>query len=97
MTNQYTPGARITVRGEDFMVTAVTENYDTSLILDTEGISELVKGKSFRFDTNIDDDRNQLYIAILILYVKCFNDCMSTVEAERKYVPLLLSLIINNQ
>lgn len=49
-------GARIGVRGEDFLVTEVKENYDGSKLIDSEGISELVKGKSFKFDTNIDND-----------------------------------------
>jgi SNF2 family DNA or RNA helicase len=55
-SNFFTPGARITARGEDFMITSITENFDSSMILDAEGVSELVKGKSFRFDTNIDTD-----------------------------------------
>ncbi len=49
-------GARVGTRGEDFLITNVKENYDGSFLIDAEGISELVKGKSFIFDTRIDTD-----------------------------------------
>lgn len=47
-------GQRITTRGEDFLITDVVTNKDGSFIIDVEGISELVKGKKFCFDTSID-------------------------------------------
>lgn len=56
MTNLFAPGIRITTRGEDFLISKTIENYDGSHILEAEGISELVKGKRFVFDTNIDKD-----------------------------------------
>lgn len=49
-------GARIGTRGEDFLITDVKENFDGTYLINAEGISELVKGKSFTFDTNIDTD-----------------------------------------
>ncbi|AXG70817.1 RNA polymerase-associated protein RapA [Kordia sp. SMS9] len=49
-------GQRITTRGEDFLVTNVVNNSDNSQLLDAEGISELVKGKRFTFDTKIDTE-----------------------------------------
>lgn len=49
-------GARIGTRDEDFLITEVRENYDGSFLIDAEGISELVKGKTFKFDTSIDTD-----------------------------------------
>lgn len=52
----FAPGARISARGEDFLITGITENYDGSTVLDAEGISELVKGKRFKFDTKLDTD-----------------------------------------
>lgn len=52
----FAPGARISTRGEDFLITGITENFDGSILLDAEGISELVKGKRFKFDTKLEKD-----------------------------------------
>lgn len=52
----FSTGQRITTRGEDFLITNILTNTDGSFIIDAEGISELVKGKRFSFDTNIDSD-----------------------------------------
>ena len=52
---EYTSGQRITVRDEDFFISNVVQS-DNSFILTTEGITELVKGKQFVFDTSIDKD-----------------------------------------
>ena len=49
-------GQRITTRGEDFLITDVITNNDGSQIVAVEGISELVKGKRFSFDTSIDTE-----------------------------------------
>lgn len=51
-----TIGQRITTRGEDFIITNSTPNYDGSWLLEVEGISELVKGKRFTFDTKLDTE-----------------------------------------
>ena len=51
-----TIGQRISTRGEDFIITNSNVNYDGSWLLEAEGISELVKGKRFTFDSNIDSD-----------------------------------------
>ena len=51
-----TIGQRISTRGEDFIITNSNANHDGSWLLDAEGISELVKGKRFSFDSNIDSD-----------------------------------------
>jgi SNF2 family DNA or RNA helicase len=56
MTTPIVTGARVGTRGEDFLVTEVVENFDGSFILEVEGISELVKGKTFKFDTRVDKD-----------------------------------------
>lgn len=50
------PGARIGTRGEDFLITDVKDNTPKSRIITAEGISELVKGKTFFFDTELDTD-----------------------------------------
>lgn len=49
-------GQRITTRGEDFLITSIINNSDGSKLLDVEGITELVKGKRFAFDTKIDTE-----------------------------------------
>jgi SNF2 family DNA or RNA helicase len=55
-TLSFAPGARISTRGEDFLITGISENFDGSILLDVEGISELVKGKRFKFDTKLEKD-----------------------------------------
>jgi len=52
----FSTGQRITTRGEDFLITSLLTNTDGTFIIDAEGISELVKGKRFSFDTSIDKD-----------------------------------------
>lgn len=51
-----TIGQRISTRGEDFIITATINNHDGSAIIDAVGISELVKGKRFTFDSILDKD-----------------------------------------
>jgi len=43
-------GIRLSLRDEDFLITKVEKN-----IIETEGISELVKGMRFTFDLNLED------------------------------------------
>jgi SNF2 family DNA or RNA helicase len=53
---QFIIGQRISARGEDFIITSTNNNHDGSFLIDAEGISELVKGKRFSFDTSLDLD-----------------------------------------
>jgi superfamily II DNA or RNA helicase len=50
----YTVGQRISTRGEDFIISSLKLNADGSSIIDAQGISELVKGRYFSFDTSLD-------------------------------------------
>jgi SNF2 family DNA or RNA helicase len=50
----FTPGQRITARSEDFLINEVKTNHDDSFLLYVEGLSELVKGRRFVFDTVLD-------------------------------------------
>lgn len=51
-----TIGQRISTRGEDFIITNSNVNYDGSFLIEAQGISELVKGKRFSFDSKLDHD-----------------------------------------
>lgn len=55
-SNTFVPGTRIKTRDEEFLINRVTDNFDGSVLIDAEGISELVKGKQFKLDTKIDSD-----------------------------------------
>lgn len=52
----FSQGQRVTVRGEEFLVTKIDHNTAKSDILYVRGISDLVKNKNFVFDTEIDTD-----------------------------------------
>ncbi len=51
-----TIGQRISTRGEDFIISNINVNHDGTSLIYAEGISELVKGKRFSFDTTLDTD-----------------------------------------
>ncbi len=53
---QLSRGQRITVRGEDFLISNIVTNHDETYIIECQGISDLVMGQDFTFDTNIDRD-----------------------------------------
>lgn len=52
----YSPGQRITVRGEDFMISNVQPIDSGGMVIEARGLSELVKDQDYEFDTNLDTD-----------------------------------------
>jgi SNF2 family DNA or RNA helicase len=52
----FTKGQRISARGEDFIINSINEKANGCYVIEAQGISELVKGKYFCFDTELDTD-----------------------------------------
>ena len=50
----FAKGQRIDVRDENFLVIDVKPITNNNWLIETQGISELVRGKRFHFDTRLD-------------------------------------------
>ncbi|WP_345025940.1 hypothetical protein [Ravibacter arvi] len=80
----FTSGQRISNRDEDFIINDAIHN-STGWILRVEGISELVKGKRFVFDTRIDNE------------IKGLNPIDTRLIADTDYGYRKTKLFIENQ
>jgi len=80
----FTSGQRISNRDEDFIINDAIDN-NGSWILKVEGISELVKGKRFIFDTNIDKE------------IRVLNPVDTELMADTDYSYRKTKLFIENQ
>ena len=87
MSINYSTGQRITVRDEEFLIENVTHNGDKSTILDCLGISELVKNRHYKFDTELDPD---------IEIVNPANTLLVADEGECRKTRLLIETQIRN-
>lgn len=56
MNVHFSPGQRITVRGEEFLIEDAVPNDNKSTIVKCLGISELVKNRHYIFDTELDPE-----------------------------------------
>lgn len=52
--NTFSAGQRVNIRGEEFRISSVERNTDNSQIIRAIGVSDLVSGKHYIFDTTID-------------------------------------------
>lgn len=52
----FAQGQRVALRGEEFLVSGVEALSEDAVVLHVEGLSELVRGKHFRFDTRLEPD-----------------------------------------
>lgn len=76
--NTFSAGQRVNIRGEEFIITSVKQNTAKSQIINALGVSELVAGQHFAFDTSIEGNIDVVSPANTVLVPDASPACRAT-------------------
>ena len=83
----YAPGARVDIRDEEWLIRRVDPSSDGGHLLSCDGVSELVRGRSAQFLTELEDEIKVLDPAKTELVADTsshFNNTFLYLEAQRR-------------